>query len=120
MDKEKALERLSALESEAKELRKIIEAPEVKKTPPEEVFSEITTNLVVCKYENYPDSVFFLKDGLVFFELDSKRKYLWCRYDKVWNALSVALDGKVNTIQDFITNQVEQRYKLKGFTPVSK
>lgn len=34
MDKSKALERLTALETEAQELRKIIEAPEIKPMPP--------------------------------------------------------------------------------------
>lgn len=117
MDKEKALERLSALESEAAELRKIIETPEIKRPSPEEVFSEITAGLVIHLYENYPNSVFFMKEGLAFFELDFKNNYLWCRPDKVWDVLYSSIGENNNATQSFIKNQVEQRYKLKGFTP---
>ena len=116
MNKEETLRRLSNLESEAKELRAIIEAPTevnnyeaAKKWLKEYIkqpFKVIHTN----GYINY-----YIDDQWIF-QQDLKNKHLWCYYNKVWGVFEKEFSLKYEQIQALHKEVVTEALNCKEFT----
>lgn len=120
MNKEQALQRLTAIEKEAKELRKIIEQPEEKKPTPEEVFWKLCDGLEVkIDKDISPNRIFFFKGDSFFFEWNTETRTLWCSYKNVWSVLEMTISTEYNEVQGFIKKQVEEHFKCNGVTPLS-
>jgi hypothetical protein len=117
MNKEQALERLTSLENEAKELRKIIECEEPMKPTPEERFAELISGWEwKIDFIKYPDSLFIFKDGYYLFQYDYKNGYLWVNYNKVWSFFYSEFGMKYEKVQLLVKDQVEQHFKLRVTT----
>jgi hypothetical protein len=102
---------------EARERIEKLEKMESKPTP-EERFMQLVDGLeILPKKEKWPDSLFFAKNGEIWFEWDQKNNYLWCRYDTVWRVFETEFGLNYDEIQSIIKEQVEQAYGLKGVTP---
>jgi len=117
MNKQSALDRLTAIENEAAELRKIIDAPE--KPTPEEIFWQLCEGLTLkIDKEKYPNSTFLFKDDKYFFEYDSKNRNLWCSYKHIWGVFEKEYSMQYSDIQSLIKLLVEEHFKCKGITPL--
>ena len=116
MNKDKALEGLSALENEAKELRKVIESPQKSK---EERFWELIlkTDSIKINKQKYPDSTFGFVGDKFLWQYDSKNQYLWLSYPLLWSVFKKEYNLKYEDIQSFIKFEVEEHFKCKGVTP---
>ena len=117
MNKQEALERLSALEAETKKLREIIEQPEQKSK--QERFLELISG-VTLKFDKskYLNSTFGFRGDDFIFEYNSESKCLWLSYYKIWRVFEIEYNLKYDYIQSFIKGVVEEHFKFKGVTPV--
>jgi hypothetical protein len=69
--------------------------------------------------EEYPDYIFFMKDGEVVFEYNKKNGYVGISYDKIWSFLDNFFGLEYEEIRDLTKVWVEEHYKL-GVTTTSK
>lgn len=65
----------------------------------------------------YPTSIFFFKEDGFWMEYDWENKDLWCRWEGFWEVLEEENGWEYYEVQAFIENQVEEHFKVKGFTP---
>lgn len=116
MDKQQAIERLDALEAEAKKLREIINTPGI---TPEQRFWELIlqTDSIKIDKEKYPDSTFGFIGEKFLWEYDSKSRILWLSYNMVWGVLEAEFELGYNEVQALVKKGVEEHFKCKGVTP---
>lgn len=116
MDKQDALKRLSAIENEAAELRKLIDAPD--RPTPAERFWQLCEGLSLkIDKEKYTDYVLFFKEDVSQFEYNTKNGYLWCRYSSIWSVFEKEYNMRYDDIRSLIKIQVEEHFRCKGVTP---
>lgn len=84
---------------------------------PDQLFQEMWEGCTIYHASGFPDSVFYMKNGEWFFELNTKNNTLWCRYKYVWHILETGNNWDCITTQSFIKKQVEERFKMMGVTP---
>jgi hypothetical protein len=85
---------------------------------PEELwFIDFIKDLEEVKSEDYPDSIFFKKDGEVVFEHDLKDNTLWCHYYKIWSVFEDEFGINYVESQLLIKNVVEEHLNWRGLTP---
>lgn len=65
----------------------------------------------------YPNSVFWFKDGKLMFEWDKKSNILWCNYTRIWRVLQAKNNWEYSETQSFIKLQVEKYFKMRDVTP---
>lgn len=112
MTKQEAINRIPELEKELAELKTIASAPDI---TPEERFWQLMNGCTIYTEKESPDSIFFMKDGEVWFELENST--LWCRWSRVWSVFeNPPYNMNYNSIQSLIKDQVEERFKMKGIT----
>lgn len=116
LTKKEVQDRLNNLLKEVEELQKIIAAPEKTK---EERFLELIKGEYSVKYDPkaYPNSIFFFKDGKYFAEYDTKNRYLWLSYSKIWSVFKKEDGLSYSEIQSFVKNQVEKHFNLGNVIP---
>jgi hypothetical protein len=115
MTKAEAQQRKSELEAELKTVQEIIDS----KPTPGERFMQLVDGLeILPKKKQWPNYLFFAKNGEIWFELNQKNNNLWCRYETVWRVFETEFGINYNEIQIIIQEQVEQAYGLKGITPL--
>jgi len=102
-------EKIQELENQIEELKK-----ESQKEEMEEWFKSLLNGLEIEIIDDYPDSVFYKKNGKVFFQLfkDSEKKYFYCNYDLVWSVFKIKYDLNYDETQAFIKSMVEKHLKL--------
>lgn len=70
---------------------------------------------------DFPDSIFYKKDGEVIFEIKKfnfeKTSYFLVDYDKIWSAFDNKLNLNFDDTQSFIKNVVEDALKLESVKP---
>jgi hypothetical protein len=64
--------------------------------------------------KNYPNSVFWMKDGTYMVEYDEKEKYFWCSYLQVWSVFEKEFGMEFYEIQSFCRGLMEQHFKRRG------
>ena len=64
---------------------------------------------------DYPDSIFWVKDGKVIAEIENS-EYFWVDWDK-WSTFSSFFSLKLVDAQRLIKSWLEEHYKLGGLTP---
>lgn len=120
MNKEHALNRLTYLENEAKELRKIIETTEKLPEPScEQRLWQLCQGLEF-KIDPiyYPNRFFLFKGDEYYFEYDTVNGQLWCRWKYIWSVFENEYKMYYNGIQKLIKTQVEKHFKGVQVTPV--
>jgi hypothetical protein len=105
-------------EQKIQELEKQIEKLK-KEEEMEQWFKSLLNGLEIEINDKAPESVFYKKDGKVFFELiqKSEKRYFWCNYKLVWNILRDKYKFNYDETQAFIKSMVEQHLKLEAVTP---
>ena len=73
--------------------------------------------LEVVTSENYPESVFFRKNGKVVMEQDKKDKYFWVSYDEIWSFFESFFGMEYQQIREVLSYWLEETLKLEGYTP---
>ena len=68
--------------------------------------------------DDYPDTIFFVKNKKVFMEQNLKNGILWVDYDTIWKDLENMFSLEYFEIESIITKWVEETYKLKDVTPI--
>ena len=70
------------------------------------------SNLEQYETEEYPDYIFFMKDGKVIFDYNKKNGRVFISYDKIWSFLQNFFGLNYEEIQDLTKEWVEEHYKL--------
>ena len=68
------------------------------------------------KSSDYPDLIFWVKDGEVIAEQNKKTGFFWFHY-QIWNTISRMFSLEYNETQQVIKHWLEEHYKLGGLTP---
>jgi hypothetical protein len=108
-------EKIQELEKQIEELKK-----EVQKDEMEEWFRSLLNELQIEIKDDDPKSVYYKKNGKIFFELyqGSIKTYFYCDYKLVWSIFKEKYKLiNYNEIQEFIRSMVEQYLKLSNVTP---
>ena len=69
--------------------------------------------------EEYPDYIFFIKDGKVIFDYNKNDGYVHISYTKIWLLLKSFFGLKYEEIQNLIKEWVEEHYILRVTTTIS-
>lgn len=111
MTKQEAIQELKQLEKRKTELQSIIDA----KLSPKELFWELMNGCVIYTEPENPNSIFWIKDGEIYFELENSN--LWCRYPKVWKLFEELEGVERKNISLIIKSHVKERFRMKGVIP---
>ena len=75
--------------------------------------------LKIVKSEEYPNSVFFKKNGKVVMEQDKENKWFYFGYKEIWLFFELFFDMKYEQIQEVLRDWLDETLKLEGYTPHS-
>jgi hypothetical protein len=70
--------------------------------------------------EEYPDYIFFMKDGEIIFDYYKKNGIVYISYDKIWSFLENFFGLEYEEIQDLTKEWVEEHYKLRVTTTFTR
>ena len=85
----------------------------------EEAFSDIIYGLEINKFDGRPDSVFYMKNGSIYFEFETKNRYLYSSHWRVWSIFSEQFGMEHGDVKSFIKDQMFETLNLKDVTPQS-
>ena len=107
-------EKIKELEKQIEKLKKEYQKEEMK-----EWFKSLLNGLKIGINDNNPNSVYYKKNGEIFFVLrqDSEKKYFYSDYYLVWSIFHNKYKLNFYETQDFINSMVEQHLKLGVVTP---
>ena len=74
--------------------------------------------LKIVKSEEYPNSVFFRKNGKVVMEQDKENKWFYFGYEEIWLFFELFFDMKYEQIQEVLRDWLDETLKLEGYTPI--
>jgi hypothetical protein len=110
-------EKIKELENQIEEMKNQFQ----KEEEMEQWFKSLLNSLEIEIYDNKPYSVFYKKNGIVFFELyQDSEKYFICDYDLVWSIFNFKYNLNYDETQAFIKMMVEHHLKLGVVTPTSR
>jgi hypothetical protein len=98
----------------------IIFVKEDKEKEMEEFLREKLNALTIKLSDKYPNSVFYMKNDKVLFELyqnDDGNRYFYVRYNDIWSDFDTKYGMSYDDIKTFIKNVVETDLKLESITP---
>ena len=67
----------------------------------------------------YPNSIFYHKNGKIYFELDVDKHKLYCSYNLVWNVFSEQSNYNHDETQRIIKDMVERHTNWGAITPLN-
>jgi len=110
--------KIQELEKKIEELKK-----ESQKEEMEQWFKSLLNGLEIEINDDYPKSVFYIKNNKVFFRLsqdliNKERTYFFCDFYLVWSVFEKKYKLNYNEIQAFIKKMIEQYLKLSKVTPL--
>jgi hypothetical protein len=73
-------------------------------------------DLTPFETEKHPDYIFFMKDGKVIFDYNTKNGNVYISYDKIWSFLESFFGLEYKEIQSLTKEWVEEHYKLRVTT----
>ena len=85
--------------------------------PEERFLIEILDKVEFIYDKEKPDSEFYMVDGEILFEQDSKNRRFLIDYYKIWKVLESNYDFKYQEISELIQGMVWERLKRKVDTP---
>ena len=74
------------------------------------------SGLIWYETEQYPNFIFFMKDGEVIFDYNKKSGKVYISYDHIWSFLESFFGLKYTEIQDLTKEWVEEQFKLSVTT----
>jgi len=75
--------------------------------------------LEVVTSDEYPNSIFYRKNGEVVMEQNKKTKDFWFDYNEIWSIFERFFGMEYKEIQSFLRYWLEETLNLEGFTPNS-
>ena len=66
--------------------------------------------------DEYPNHIFFMKDGEVIFDYNKKNGWVYISNEKIWSLLESFFGLEYEEIQDLLKQWVEEHYKLRVTT----
>ena len=77
--------------------------------------------LEIVKSENYPEVIFFQKDGNVVMSMDNSRgKDFWFDYEKIWSLFEVFFNMGHEQIKEVLSYWLDNTLKVHGYRPMKK
>ena len=76
--------------------------------------------LEVVEHPDYPDSIFYKKNGIVVMEQDKKNKEFWFSYNQIWSFFESFFTMEYEEIQGLLDIWLDEAFKLKGYTPIKR
>ena len=76
--------------------------------------------LGIVKSKDYPNSIFFRKNGKVVMEQDKKNMNFWFDYDNIWSFFESFFGMEYKQIREVLIYWLEETFKLEGYTPWHK
>jgi hypothetical protein len=73
--------------------------------------------LEIAKFKEYPNSIFFKKNGEIVMEQDKENKYFWFDYDQIWLFFEKFFDMEIKQIREVLRYWLEETLKLEGYRP---
>jgi hypothetical protein len=73
--------------------------------------------LEVIKHPDYPDSIFYKKNGKVVMEQDKKNEHFFFDYDNIWSFFKSFFGMEYQEIRDVLRYWLDEAFKLGGYTP---
>jgi hypothetical protein len=71
--------------------------------------------LEIVTSKDYPNSVFFRKNGEVVMEQSKKTLIFWFDYIKIWSFFESVFGMEDEQIEELLVNWLEETFKLKGY-----
>ena len=85
---------------------------------PAAIFKNLTTGLELKEYRSlYPHSIFYLKNGEIWFEQDETNKILYCSWKFVWSIFEDRFRIPYFDVQKMIKRQIKEHLDISGYTP---
>ena len=76
--------------------------------------------LEVIEHPDYPNSIFYRKNGNVVMEQDKKTKHFWFSYEYIWSFFESFFGMEYLEIRYVLRYWLEETFKLGGYTPSYK
>jgi hypothetical protein len=112
MTKEQAIKRKAELESELKQVEKIIQQPEISK---EQRFWGLIDGLQLrVDFDKYPDIIFLFNGDKWCVEYDTRSRGLWLRDSAIWSVLHKEYNLNDEETQSFIEKEGRRTFQTKG------
>ena len=73
--------------------------------------------LETVKHPDYPNSIFYEKNGKVVMEQDKKSKFFWFDYREFWKFFQSIFSMEDEEIEVLLKIWLEETFKLRGYTP---
>jgi len=73
--------------------------------------------LEVVTHPDYPNSIFYRKNGKVVMEQDKKNKDFWFDYDEIWLFFKSFFSMEYKEWHRIMKIWLEETFKLRGYTP---
>ena len=70
-------------------------------------------DLTPYETDEYPNHIFFMKDGEVIFDYNKKNGWVYISNEKIWSLLESFFGLEYEEIQDLLKQWVEEHYKLR-------
>jgi len=70
--------------------------------------------------EEYPDYIFFMKNGKTIFDYNQKNGYVIISYVQIWSFLESFFGLEPEEVQDLTKEWVEEHYKLRVTTTTTR
>ena len=69
-------------------------------------------DLTPYETDEYPDFIFFMKDGEIIFDYNKKNGWIYVSYDKIWSLLESFFGLEFEETQALTKEWLEEHYKL--------
>jgi hypothetical protein len=73
--------------------------------------------LEVIEHPDYPNSIFYRKNGKVVMEQNKKTKHFWFHYEDIWSFFKSFFGMEYQEIQEVLRYWLDEAFKLGGYTP---
>ena len=115
MTKEELALKIEEKKKELKAFEEEYNKPEI--TPEQYLLDFIDTLEIKYKRNSFPQSLFLMKDGKIYFELDFKNKYLFYSWKYVFNVFESKFGYNVQQMNVLLTSILEEHFKIGSLTP---
>jgi hypothetical protein len=75
--------------------------------------------LEVIEHPDYPNSIFYRKNGKVVMEQDKKNERFWFDYEDIWSFFKSFFGMEYQEIREVLRHWLDEDFKLRGYTPFS-
>ena len=74
----------------------------------------------IVEHPDYPNSIFFKRNGRVIMEQDKENKYFWFDYDEIWEYFRDIFGFGNNQTRIIFKHWLEETLKLEDYKPIIK